>query len=268
MPQLPHVAVLGPDLAGATALVTLVDAGLDATGVGGRLTRPAAELLAAYALTDRWIFPAGTTEPDDVTGGLMGGGGPPAGAGPGAGADPAVGADATVGGDPAVGGDPVLTVTRAGSGTGPGRGFAISVGGRPAGRWDAVVVTARDLAAAAGVLAAAPWYGGVFHPVADGVFLLGVPDSGQVVRPDGERDLAVTKAQAGWVGEYLRGRYRLPADQAMLDHPGLRRTGLRRGAAGYLRALDRELRAGRSRAAAAGYPLPLPAAEPAAPAAH
>jgi hypothetical protein len=260
VPQLPHVAVLGPDLAGATALVALVDAGLDATGVGGRLTRPAAELLAAHALTDRWIFPAGTTDLDDVTGGLAGGGGTPDGGGPPTGTDPVVGTD------PPVGGDPVLAVTRAGIGTGPGRGFAISIGGRPAGHWDAIVVTARDLGVAAGVLTAAPWYGGVFHPVADGVFLLGVPDSGQVVRPDGERDLAVTKAQAGWVGEYLRGRYRLPADQAMLDHPGLRRTGLRRGAAGYLRALDHELRAGRARAAAAAYPLPLPAAEPAEPA--
>lgn len=224
--------MLGSDLAGATALVTLVDAGLDATGVGGRPTREAADLLAAYALTDRWLVPAGA--PGDATGGV----------------------------------DPVLTVTRGAGETEPEGGFQISVGGEPVGRWDAVVVTARGLAAVAGVLDAVPWFGAVFHPVAGGVFLLGVPDSGQVVRPDSERDLTVTKAQAGWVGEYLRGRYRLPAGQTMLDHPGLRRTGVRRGAAGYLRALDRELRAGRARAAAAGYPLPLPAARPASPAAH
>jgi hypothetical protein len=226
------VAVLGPDLAGATALVTLVDAGLDATGVGGRPTGAAADLLAAYALTDRWLVPAGAC------------------------------------GDPAGAADPRLVVTRAAAETEPHGLFQISLGGEPMGHWDAVVVTARGLAAVAGVLAAAPWFGAVFHPVAGGVFLLGVPDSGQVGRPDSERDLTVTKAQAGWVAEYLRGRYLLPAGQAMLDHPGLRRTGVRRGAAGYLRALDRELRAGRSRAAAAGYPLPLPAARPASPATH
>ncbi len=229
--------MLGPGLAGATALVALVDAGLDATGVGGRPTPAAAELLAAHALMERWIPPA-VRDATDTAGG------------------------------PAAGGAPALTVARVGDASGARGGFEVSIDGQPAGRWDALVVTARDLAAAAGVLTAAPWYGGVFHPVAGGVFLLGVPDSGQVVRPDGERDLALTRAQAGWVGEYLRGRYRLPTGEAMLDRPSLRRTGVRRGAAGYLRALDRELRAGRARAAAAGYPLPLPAAAPASPAAR
>jgi hypothetical protein len=50
-------------------------------------------------------------------------------------------------------------------------------------------------------------------------------------------------------------------DRPELRHRGVHGLGLRgRTGRGLVRPLERELRAGRSRAAAAGYPLPLPAA--------
>jgi len=233
--------VLGPDLAGAVALVALLDAGLDAHGVGGPLTPAAAALLTTHGRGGRWLTGPDTTAGTDTT----------------ASAEVVAGSGS---------GTTTLTVARAAGGAQPEQGFEISLGGRRLGHWDAVVVTARGLVAVAGVVpAAAPWYGGVFHPVADRVYILGVPDTGQVAPPDGERELAFVRAQAGWVAEYLRGRYQLPAYQIMISQPGLRRVGLsRRGAGAYLRALERELRAGRARAAAAGYPLPLPGMSPGA----
>jgi hypothetical protein len=232
VPQLPRVAVLGPDLAGAAALVAFVDAGLDATGVGGEPPPAAAAVLAAHALTDRWLVGAGRA---DGAGRTAGDGSTP-------------------------------TITRAAGAPVPA--FAIRIGGELVGRWDAVVVTAPALAPSGGAGGPdAPRFGGVFHSVADGVYVVGAPD--EPAPPPGPPDPTLARAQAGWVAEYLRGRYRLPAYQAMAARPSLRRPGLWRGAgrrhggaAGYVRALERELRAGRARAAAAGYPLPLPAAPP------
>ncbi|OHV37405.1 MULTISPECIES: hypothetical protein [Pseudofrankia] len=259
MPQLPRVAVLGPDLTGAVGLAALVDGGIDATYLGAP-TPAAEELLSRRALTARRV--AG---PDDH-------------------GDEPVSPSA-----PSEGGaDFAPVVSRAGAREDPRRGFQISLDGRSLGSWDAVVVTAATVAAVRTVIGVDdPWYGGVFHPRADGVYLIGGSGGGGVAgaaaggpagpRPAGEAgELAeedeapasgpggrLVWAQASWVGEYLRGRYLLPAYQAMLDHPGLRRVGLRRrGTCGYLRALERELRAGRARAAAAGYPLPIPAAGP------
>ncbi|MBL7502280.1 hypothetical protein I6A84_06665 [Frankia sp. CNm7] len=259
MPQLPRVAVLSPDLTGATALAALVDAGLDATFVG-RPTAAAGVLLAKRALTGRWLAEVADEGEEPV---------PPR----------------QVDEVPA---DFRPLVTHADAPDGSRRGFGISLAGQALGSWDALVVTAPTVWAATPLITtAAPWYGGVFHSRTDGVFLVGspkgvpAPDGGSPGRdprdpppgpPADRRGDTLTAvlaheliwAQASWIGEYLRGRYLPPARQAMLDHPRLRGTGLRRwGDGGYLRALDRELRAGRARAAAAGYPLPLPAAQPA-----
>ncbi|ONH33837.1 hypothetical protein BL253_00530 [Pseudofrankia asymbiotica] len=246
--------MLGADLTGAVGLAALIDGGIDAVYVGSP-TPAAGALLAERSLASRRVGgrdddlgePAPRTPEDEATAGVL----------------------------------PV--VSRVGTRDEPGRGFEISVDGRSLGSWDAVVVTGSTVAAVATVIGVdVPWYGGVFHPRADGVYLVGslggtgaaltepagaptrrAAEDDETPGPDPGRQLAW--AQASWVGEHLRGRYLLPAYQAMLDHPGLRRVGLRRrGLGGYRRALDRELRAGRARAAAAGYPLPLPAAAAAA----
>jgi hypothetical protein len=143
---------------------------------------------------------------------------------------------------------------------GGGGGFDVVADAETIGRFDAVVLA--DAAGAApadadpapggaapGGKGHAPRFGGVFDPDSDGVYLIG-----------GAGELA--RAQGRWVGEYLRGRYLLPARSVMLAHPGLPPRGyLGRGRhgdglAGYLARLDRELRRGHARAAAAGYPLP------------
>ncbi|OHV54215.1 hypothetical protein BCD48_08940 [Pseudofrankia sp. BMG5.36] len=246
--------MLGADLTGAVALTALIDGGIDAVYVGSP-TPAAGVLLAERALASRRVGgrdddlgeSAPRTPVDEATADLL----------------------------------PV--VSRVGTEDDPGRGFEISIDGRPLGSWDAIVVTVTTVAAVAGVIGVdAPWYGGVFHPRADGVYLVGsLEGAGAALTEPGDASTRHTGqddemppsslgqqlawAQASWVGEHLRGRYLLPAYLAMLDHPGLRRVGLRRrGIGGYLRALERELRAGRARAAAAGYPLPLPASTAAA----
>jgi len=234
VPQLPQVAVLGLDLTGAVALAALIDAGLDATGVGP-LDPPAGVFLAGRALVDRWVDSRKAPTADE----------------------PVDGAPADF--------RPVIRHARAADGT--PTGFEIIVDGGSLGRWDALVVTPPALAAAGEVIAAdTSWYGGVFHPRSVGVHLVGgfrddIPQA-DVLAQTLASDLIW--ARASWVAEYLRGRYLPPPEQEMLDHPELRRTGLfRSGERGYRRALERELRAGRARAAAAGYPLPIPAVSPA-----
>ncbi|MBX6388931.1 MAG: hypothetical protein IRZ08_08015 [Frankia sp.] len=260
MPQLPRVAVLGPDLAGAIALAALVDCGLDATGIGGEPTPRAAALLSGNALTARWL--AGPelaaaavrlVPPPDapaVAGGTdqIGGPAPASEAGGGGGGGMAAG-----GGEAR---EPTIGLRRVEPEQGTHQGFEVLVSGRPVGVFDAVVVTGSAASAASELAGSAiPWFGGVFHPRADGVYLVGWLPDGSAAEPE------VAEAQASWVGEYLRGRYLLPSYHEMASRPALRRLpfGRQRGR-GYLRALERERRAGRARATAAGYPLPLPAA--------
>ncbi|WP_131769561.1 hypothetical protein [Candidatus Protofrankia californiensis] len=83
----------------------------------------------------------------------------------------------------------------------------------------------------------------------------------------------LAEAQARWLGEYLRGRYLLPLRSAMLTAAStprplrsladdLRNRRLRphhrSDVDAYLRWLGAEVRQGRARAAAGGYPLPVP----------
>ncbi|WP_131784914.1 hypothetical protein [Protofrankia symbiont of Coriaria ruscifolia] len=86
----------------------------------------------------------------------------------------------------------------------------------------------------------------------------------------------LAEAQARWLGEYLRGRYLLPPRSAMLTAAStprplrslrsladdLRNRRLRphhrSDVDAYLRWLGAEVRQGRARAAAGGYPLPVP----------
>ena len=93
-------------------------------------------------------------------------------------------------------------------------------------------------------------FGGVFHPDVEGLFWV-----------DG--DSAVAAEQGRWIGEYLRGRYLLPARSVMVSGRGPlgRAGGARRGWAWRI-ALRRELRRGHERAALAGYPLPVPSRLP------
>ena len=159
-------------------------------------------------------------------------------------------------------GDPArLRIARTGDAATAAHGFTISIGGGTIGHWDAVVVAPAGRSAAADLIGAeVPRFGGVFHPVTDGVYLVGAPADGAT---EPATDVVLAKAQAGWIGEYLRGRYALPAHQAMVSRPGPGRGPRARTGDGYLRAVGRELRAGRARAAAAGYPMPMPAARPA-----
>jgi hypothetical protein len=207
VPQLPRVAVIGGDLAGAVALAQLVDGGLTVAAfavTAGPVDPAAAAYLADRGLTDRLIRLE--------TGGLD--------------IRPSDGAR---------------------------RPFQIWGDGASRGIWDVVVLTpaAADASGPDGLPAAAGHcYGGVFHPDVEGVYRVGAG------RP------AVVAAQARWIGEYLRGRYLLPARSAMIAHPGLRRYGPRPWAGRrYPARLEGELRRGRARAARAGYPLPVPAVE-------
>ncbi|MCK9875738.1 hypothetical protein MXD59_08120 [Frankia sp. Ag45/Mut15] len=127
-------------------------------------------------------------------------------------------------------------------------------------------------------------FGDVFDPRAAWVFHIGGP-------------VELGAARGRWIGEYLRGRYALPANlpagpDADPGHghglgagsgvgagarsgvgarpgagglPGMAATAMRgrpwrRGARSTLADLDRELQAGHARAATAGYPLPTPSA--------
>jgi hypothetical protein len=226
VPQLPRVAVIGGDLAGAVALAELVDGGLTAAAFAAVTdpadpADPAATYLAARGLGDRLIRAE--------TGGLD--------------IRPCDGAR---------------------------RPFQIWVDGAPRGGWDAVVLTpaAPDVSLPDGSVAAAgDRYGGVFHPDVEGVYRVGAGRPAGVGPRPGPAIAAVpavpavVAAQARWIGEYLRGRYLLPARSAMVAHPALRRYGPRLWAGRrYLARLEGELRRGRARAAQAGYPLPVPAA--------
>ncbi len=97
--------------------------------------------------------------------------------------------------------------------------------------------------------------------------------TGSTDAPDSPDAVRLAEAQARWLGEYLRGRYLLPPRSAMLTAAGaagplrsladdLRDRWLRphHGSAvdAYLRWLEAEVRHGRARAAAGGYPLPVP----------
>jgi hypothetical protein len=218
VPQLPRVAVIGGDLAGAVALAELVDGGLT---------------VAAFAVA---ADPADPVDP----------------AGPADPVDPAAAYLAARGLT-----DRLIRLETGGLDIRPGDGarrpFQIWGDGTSRGIWDAVVLTpaAPDRGAPDGLPAAAGHcYGGVFHPDVEGVYRVGAG------RP------AVVAAQARWIGEYLRGRYLLPARSSMIAHPGLRRYGPRPWAGRrYLARLEGELRRGRARAARAGYPLPVPAVE-------
>jgi hypothetical protein len=86
--------------------------------------------------------------------------------------------------------------------------------------------------------------------------------AGHEAGPAGPVAARIAWEQARWIGEYLRGRYLLPPRSAMLTGLGpRRRTTPGGGAQAYLTALERERHAGRARAAAAGYPLPVPGTE-------
>jgi hypothetical protein len=134
----------------------------------------------------------------------------------------------------------------------PGGGaarFAVRAGDGPEEPFDAIVAAGAGYLAAAlsaaGLPGAPRLYLGVFHPRDAGIFAVGASGGS-----------ALAEAQGRLIGEYLRGRYLPPSPPA--EGTGWRRPADRAGA--YLRALRRELRAGHARAAAAGYPLPVPRA--------
>lgn len=249
---LPRVAVLGSGVVTNDAIVTLIDSGLDTTGI--TIDAPPPEALAPLA-------ERGQTNRLRVVDAASHRSGPRT----------------------AESGDGGFQLRSA-----PGRlpPWRLTVGGTEIGCWDAVVI-----AEASAGLVAEQWvagspdavpdhprepgsatdqgaepihFGGVFHPDLEGVFYLG-----RVPAPGDDSDLGcdrtVGAAQARWVGDYLRGRYLLPARSVMVARPGLRRRARpplgpsRLGSRGYLRALGRERRRGQARAAQAGYPLPVPA---------
>lgn len=133
------------------------------------------------------------------------------------------------------------------TGPGPAR-FTVRAGDGPEEPFDAVVAASDGYLAAtlgaAGLPAAPPLYLGVFHPRDAGIFAV-----------EAAGGTALAEAQGRLIGEYLRGRYLPPSAPGGGNG---RRPAERVGA--YLRALRRELRAGHARAAAAGYPLPVPRA--------
>jgi hypothetical protein len=252
VPQLPRVAVLGAGAAGIAALHGLVDGGLMAVAVDARpaggpdLERTAppevAALLERYALAER-VVPA--TEPPRVVA---------LGRGPGA----------------AAGRRPFEILAGAG---GPGVADAIAVA---------------DPALVAAVPGGAGWaddlFLGVFPAAAEGLFGIALDPLTSATRTDGKVRTAdmvrvadivrtadivrVAEARGRLLGEYLRGRYLPPplpaAPPSRRGGPlgGLARRRHDRDPAGtFLRALERETRRGHARAAAAGYPLPLPRAD-------
>ncbi len=182
------------------------------------------------------------------------------------------------------------------------RPFDVQPSNQAATRWD-VVILAGDITGrtetGTGPFAVPPArFGGVFDPDAEGVYRCGhLPLAGslpsdtalpsETTLPSDTADIIrLAEAQGRWVGEYLRGRYLLPARSAMLaaaGAPGWRRSraaglldrwpagpGWHHGRTaagvtavdvtvdGYLRWLSGELRRGRARAAEGGYPLPVP----------
>jgi hypothetical protein len=217
MPELARVAVIGSGLPAAVALAALVDGGLDARMVCVAAPPPdAADVLATHGLTERLRRVATATTGLDVRRRRDCGG-----------------------------------------------GFEVVADDETVGRFDAVVLADAGPAPAGAAPADAghaPRFGGVFDPDSDGVYPIGCWDPAAAA-------VELARAQGRWIGEYLRGRYLLPARPVMLANPGLpsrRRLGGGRhgggrhgdGVARYLARLDRELRRGHARAAAAGYPLP------------
>ncbi len=260
--QLPRVAVLGTGLSSALTLAALVDGGLDAQGVcGADLGPDAVDILSTRGLEGRLRrvdAPVGIAELSSGDGRDSHGPLEIVADGESLGRFDAVVVAYADGMDSPVVGEPQGTRRIAERADGSNN-----------------LTEVRTL----GAIGLARRFGGVFDPDSDGVYLIGAGSpvgvhghgharSGMTSVPGtaaisdmaaGIRELAW--AQGSWVGEYLRGRYLLPARSVMLAHPGLpgRRLGWEwGGVAGYLARLDRELRRGRARAAAAGYPLPLP----------
>ncbi|WP_026310517.1 hypothetical protein [Parafrankia elaeagni] len=218
--------------AGAAALVSLVDSGLDAIAVvaggAGLAARAAARELGEFGLVDRL-----TVLPEPLV--LR--------AGPG-GRRPFT----VLGGTPQHGPeqlpdqDAIVLV---------GRHAAIgpALRGTPAGP-----PPPPELAREAG-----GFFGGVFHPELEGVFR---------VSPDPE----LAGPQGRWIGEYVRGRYLLPSRSVMVCGAGrlaglpwrgglVSRPDGQAASRRYLRALAKEIRRGHARASRAGYPLPVPAGQ-------
>jgi len=233
--RLPRVVVVGPAPAGSVALWALVDGGLPAsallTGPPGPARVRAEDYLNEHDLTSRvtWL-PAGAT----------------------------VAAQAA-----APGALPVWSYRS----TGPD-GAPIT-----SGQAQAVVVVPPDPAEPGPVLSGLTvrdpraLFGSVFPPDDVGVYqLTGSGRVGTGGRPPARLD-GLLEARARWLGEYLRGRYRLPEHAAMVETGGIATGHRRLGGLAQpdpVRWLAAECRRGRARAALAGYPLPLPdlAAEP------
>jgi thioredoxin reductase len=103
----------------------------------------------------------------------------------------------------------------------------------------------------------------VFHPDMDDLFFIGLLQPLGAVMP-------LAEAQGRWVAEYLTGRYALPDHAAMEQdirddlaemhkrYVASKRHTIQVDFEGYLRAMDRERKAGAERAAARGYAPPLP----------
>jgi hypothetical protein len=104
----------------------------------------------------------------------------------------------------------------------------------------------------------------VFHPDIPGLFFVGLLQPLGAIMP-------LAEAQGTWVGDYLHGRYALPApaevrhdiavDQAAMRkrYIASKRHTIQVDFDDYLYALDAERRAGTDRARARGYALPIPA---------
>jgi hypothetical protein len=226
VPQLPRVAVVGEDFRADAVCATLVDSGLQAVRVTPGAAVSVAATQTGLSVQARHMAPAMAPSSADNSADRM--------------------------------------------------SFEVRSGGEVVGAFDAIVVVAGGAAQA--LLGRAGLtdiddvrFGGVYCPGRDGVYVVGgklggepscddVVDGGTTLRRATQR--ATELAQARWLGEYLRGRYLLPERQEMTAHSGLRRASMfsrrRGGTRGYLSRLALELRRGRDRAAAAGYPLPLP----------
>jgi hypothetical protein len=274
MVQLPRVAVVGTGLSSVLALAALVDGGLDAQGVCSADLEPnAVDVLSTRGLEGRLRRVEAVARFAWLGGGD--GGGP----------------FEIVSGGERIGRFDAVVVANSGMAADPD-GVGSPSSGSAKSRAATQTIKRRsdeinDLTRVRtpGPVGRAGRFGGVFDPDSDGVYLIGGagPVGGRVHgRSTGssaaaerdtvavrgiaaERDTVAVRelawAQGSWVGEYLRGRYQLPPRSVMLAHPGLprRRFGWERpGIDGYLARLGRELRRGRARAAAAGYPLPLP----------
>ncbi len=103
----------------------------------------------------------------------------------------------------------------------------------------------------------------VFHPQIGGLFFIGLLQPLGAIMP-------LSEAQAGWVGDYLRGEYALPSpaelhrdiasDQAAMRkrYVASKRHTIQVDFDDYLYALEAERRAGAERARTRGFALPVP----------